>query len=346
MKTLAMKKAGIKGLSQRKGLTGKRLSGTGRTAGRKITLGRLERLALSVVRGVIIFGICFVILYPIYLKLSVSLMDEKDLYDATVKYVPRHFTLDNYKKVLEGLDYWKSLLSTAALSAGVSLLQMGACMLTAYSFARFRFPGKKLLFGCVIFSLIVPPQIVMLPMFMKFRFFDIFSIFMAVTGSSVNLINTPWPMLIQAVTCTGFKNGLYIYMLRQFFKGMPKELEEAAFVDGCGKFRTFAQIMVPSAVPMMVTVFLFGFVWQWTDSFYTGMFMPKAALFSNKLSALATVLHKQYAAMGGNMNFVSPGFASQMNNTGSLLVILPLILLYLVCQRYFVEGIERSGIVG
>lgn len=317
-----------------------------RKSRKRITVARLERLALAIVRGVIIFGICFVILYPIYLKFSVSLMDEKDLYDATVKYVPKHFTLENYRKVLEGLDYWKSLLNTALLSAGVSVLQMAACMLTAYSFARFRFPGKSLLFGCVIFSLIVPPQIVMLPMFMKFRFFDIFHIFEAVTGSSVNLIDTPWPMLIQAVTCIGFKNGLYIYMLRQFFKGLPKELEEAAFVDGCGKLRTFVQIMVPSTVPMMVTVFLFGFVWQWTDFFYTNMYIPKATLLANKLNSLAAVLNKQYADMGGNMNFVSPGFASQMNNTGSLLVILPLILLYLVCQRYFVEGIGRSGIVG
>lgn len=313
---------------------------------KKLTMSRMERIALAVVRGVIIFGICFVILYPMYLKLSVSLMNESDLYDATVKYVPKHFTLENYSKVLKGLEYWKSMALTALLSAGVSLLQMVACMLTAYSFARFRFPGKKLLFGCVIFSLIVPPQIVMLPMFMKFRFFDIFSIFKTLTGSSLNLIDTPWPMLIQAVTCTGFKNGLYIYMLRQFFKGLPKELEEAAFVDGCGKFRTFVQIMVPSSLPMMVTVFLFGFVWQWTDSFYTNMYIPKASLLANKLNSLATVMHQQYSDMGGNMTFVSPGFASQMNNTGSLLVILPLILLYLVCQKYFVEGIERSGIVG
>lgn len=313
---------------------------------KRITLARLERFAMAVVRGVIIFGICFVILYPIYLKFSVSMMEERDLYDATVKYVPKHFTLDNYRKVISGLDYWKSLLNTALLSVGVSVLQMMACMFTAYSFARFRFPGKNLLFGCVIFSLIVPPQIVMLPMFMKFRFFDIFSVFQTFTGSTLNLIDTPWPMLIQAVTCTGFKNGLYIYMLRQFFKGLPKELEEAAFVDGCGKFRTFMQIMVPSTVPMMVTVFLFGFVWQWTDSFYTNMYIPKATILANKLNSLATVLNQQYSDMGGNMNFVSPGFASQMNNTGSLLVILPLILLYLFCQKYFVEGIERSGIVG
>lgn len=313
---------------------------------RKLTSARVGRMLFSVVRGVIVFGICYVILYPIFVKLSVSFMDERDLYDATVKYVPRHLTLINYQRVLDGLEYAKSLISTAGLSALVAFLQLMMCMLTAYGFARFRFPGSNILFGCVIFTLIVPPQILMLPMFMKFRFFDIAGIVEAVSGKNINLIDTPWPVIVQALTCMGFKNGLYIYMLRQFFKGIPKELEEAAFVDGCGKLRTFVQIMVPVAVPMMVTVFLFGFVWQWTDSFYTGMYMPKLSLLSNKLGALATVVANKYTDTGGTMNFVTPGFSSMVNNTGVLLVILPLIILYLACQKHFVEGIARSGIVG
>ena len=313
---------------------------------KKLTPARLGRIALSIVRGVIVFGICYVILYPVFVNLSVSFMDESNLYDATVKYVPKTFTLDNYRKVLKGLEYGKSFLLTAVISGGVAFLQLIVCMLTAYGFARFRFPGKNIFFGCVIFTLIVPPQILMLPMYMNFRFFDILGIAKSVTGESINLLNTAGPVLIQAITCIGFKNGLYIYMLRQFFKGIPKELEEAAFVDGCGKLRTFVQIMMPVAVPMMVTVFLFGFVWQWTDSFYTGMYMPKMALLSNKLSGLATTIAAQYKDMGGSMNFVTPGFASMMNNTGVLLVILPLVILYLACQKHFVEGIARSGIVG
>lgn len=313
---------------------------------KKITPAKVGRFLFSIVRGVIVFGICYVILYPIFVKLSISFMDEKDLYDATVKYVPKTFTLENYRKVIEGLEYGKSFLLTALMSGGVAFLQLLMCMLTAYGFARFRFPGKGILFGCVIFTLIVPPQILMLPMYMNFRFFDVAGIVKAVRGQSINLLNSGAPVIIQALTCTGFKNGLYIYMLRQFFKGIPKELEEAAFVDGCGKLRTFVQIMMPVAVPMMVTVFLFGFVWQWTDSFYTGLYMPKMALLSNKLSSLAATLSAKYQDMGGSMNFVTPGFASLMNNTGVLLVILPLVVLYLACQKHFVEGIARSGIVG
>lgn len=313
---------------------------------KQITPARVQRFLWGIIRGVIIIGICFTILKPLILKVCVSFMSESDLYDASVKYVAKHFTWNNYKLALSGMDYFPVTVRTIILSAGVALVQLAACLLTAYGFARFRFPFKKLLFACVIFTLIVPPQVIMLPLFMKYRFFDIFGIFKAVTGSTVNLIDTYWPFFIQACTTMGMRNGLYIYMLRQFFKGMPKELEEAAYVDGCGKLRTFVQIMLPSAVPMMVTVFLFGFVWQWTDSFYTSLYLNQTKVVSTALSSLAVNVYSQYEGYGGTMSFISPGFVSMINNTGTVLTIIPLVLLYIICQKYFVEGIERSGIVG
>lgn len=317
-----------------------------RKASRRITIWQIGRWAIGIVRAVIVIGICFVILQPLFTKLSISFMDERDLYDSSVKYIAKHFTLNNYRMALEGMNYWPVFFRTLLLAGGTSLLQLFTCLLTAYGFARFRFPLKKFLFGCVILTLIVPPQIIMLPLFMKYRFFDIFGIFHVVTGGSVNLLDTLWPFILQSCFCMGIRNGLYIYMLRQFFKGMPRELEEAAFVDGSGKLRTFVQIMLPSAVPMMVTVFLFGFVWQWTDSFYTSLYLSRTKLISSSLSSLAANVYNAYANNGGSMNFISPGFVSMMNNTGTVLAILPLIILYLICQKYFVEGIERSGIVG
>lgn len=313
---------------------------------KKFTWHRFGKGIVNIVKAVIIIGICFTILQPLFVKISVSFMNEKDLYDSSVKYIAKHFTLQNYKMAFDGMDYWKVLLRTTLLSGGISVIQLIACLLTAYGFARFRFPGKNLLFGCVIFTMIVPPQVIMLPLFMKYRFFDIFGIFKAVTGSSVNLIDTYWPFILQAMTCMGIKNGLYIYLLRQFFKGMPRELEEAAFVDGSGKLRTFVQIMLPSAIPMMVTVFLFGFVWQWTDSFYTSLYLNSTKVMSSSLSSLSVNVYSSYEGFGGSMNFISPGFVSMMNNTGTILAVAPLIILYLICQKHFVEGIERSGIVG
>ena len=311
-----------------------------------LTAAKLSSSLWSIIRAVIIFGICFVILYPVFIKISVSVMDEKDLYDSTVKFIAKNFTLRNYKLAIEGMDYKNTFIRTFGLSFSTAALQLVSCLLTAYGFARFKFPGKNILFACVVLTLIVPPQILMLPMFMEYRFFDVFGVINVLNWKPLNLIDTPWPFLLSGATTMGFKNGLYIYMLRQFFKGMPKELEEAAFVDGCGKFRTFIQIMLPSAKSMMVTIFLFGFVWQWTDSFYSGLYLPTFKVMSSTLSSLAAEVHNRYNTFGGSMNFISPGFASMMNNTGVILVILPLIVLYLICQRYFVESIERSGIVG
>lgn len=312
----------------------------------RLTKARLGGFLWSIIRGVIVLGICFIILKPVFIKISLSIMAEQDLYDSSIRYVAKHFTLNNYRIAWESMDYVRTALKTVGLAGGVALAQLVACLLTAYGFARFRFPGKKILFGFVIIMMIVPPQVIMLPLFLNFRFFDFMGIVSAVRGRPMNLIDSFWPFFIQAVTCTGFKNGLYIYMLRQFFKGMPKELEEAAFVDGSGKLRTFVQIMVPSAVPMMVTVFLFGFVWQWTDSFYSTLYLNNVKIIPNALTSLLYNVAIQYESFGGDMNFISPGFSSMINNTGVVLTIVPLIILYIACQKSFIEGIERSGIVG
>ncbi len=312
----------------------------------RITRARIGAFLWSIIRGVIVMGICFIILKPVFIKVSISVMAEQDLYDSSIRYVAKHFTLDNYKIAFNSMNYISTAVKTVGLAGGVALLQLLACLLTAYGFARFRFPGKKLLFAFVIIMMIVPPQVIMLPLFLNFRFFDVLGLITAFTGKPANLIDTFWPFFIQAITCTGFKNGLYIYMLRQFFKGMPKELEEAAFVDGSGKLRTFVQVMLPSAVPMMVTVFLFGFVWQWTDSFYSSLYLNNVKIIPNALTSLLYNVAVQYESFGGDMNFISPGFSSMINNTGVVLTIVPLVALYVACQKSFIEGIERSGIVG
>lgn len=317
-----------------------------------VTLSRMRhkikpmRILWAVLRAGIVFGVCFIVLYPIIKKISVAFMSEKDLFNATVVYIPEHFTLDNFKTTWELMDYLGTFFRTFFLSLGSSVLQLVSCVLVAYGFARFRFPLKKLWFALVVFTMIVPPQVLMLPLFLRFRYFDVFGLTELFTGQPANIINTPLPFLLLSVTASGFKNGLYIYMLRQYFKGFPKELEEAAYVDGAGRFRTFVSIMVPSAVPMMVTVFLFGFVWQWTDTFYSSLFLPGFQVMSNALNQLPYNVSAMYGSVSGSMSFASPGYLSMISNTGVLLCIVPLVVIYLLLQRFFMESIARSGIVG
>ena len=182
------------------------------------------RLAWKLVRAVIIFGLCFVILYPLIQKISVAFMAEEDLLDSTVVYIAKHVTLDNFKMAWQGMHFPEAFANTLALSLVSAVLQLISCTLVAYGFARFQFPFKRFWFAMVLVTMIVPPTTIMLPQYINFRYFDIFGVIKAVTGESVNLINSPWPNTLLSLTATGFKNGLYIYMLRQYFKGFPKEL--------------------------------------------------------------------------------------------------------------------------
>lgn len=301
----------------------------------------------SIVRGVIIFGICFLILYPTLVKLSVSFMPDKDIYDVTVRYVPKNPTLENYKTVIKSMRYPTAFWNTLKLSALTSIMQLISCTLIGYGFARFKFRGRNVLFALVILTMIVPPQTLMVPLFMHFRFFDIFGIISAITGGrGINLLESYWPFILMSLTGMGLKNGLYIYIMRQFFRNMPKELEEAAYVDGAGMLRTFVQIMLPSAVPAMVTVFLFSFVWQWTDTFYSNLFLVRTDVLAKTAANVSNQIMKDLSAEVGVDIYIAPAISSMYSNTASLLVILPLLVLYLFAQKRFVESIERTGIVG
>ena len=145
--------------------------------------------------------------------------------------------------------------------------------------------------------------------------------------------------------CTGLKNGLYIFLIRQFFRNLPGDLEEAAYVDGLGTFRTFVQIMLPEATPILTSCFLFAFVWQWTDGFYSRMFLGGKTLLSTSLAALPDSLTNYILRMRGQTSgTVATGYINMLVSTGTLMVIVPLIILYLFAQRTFVESISSTGI--
>lgn len=297
---------------------------------------KMKHMLFSLIRWVLILGICYIIIYPLLTKISSSFMSKRDLFDKTVQWIPRHFTLDNYKMVFEQLEYPKAFLNSFILAFLVSLVQLLSCTIIGYGFARFNFRGKKLIFGLVIFTLIVPPQMIMIPMYLNFRYFDIFGLI----PGGINLLGTYWPFILTSITGTGLKNGLFIFIMRQFFKGMPRSLEEAAYVDGAGPIRTFFKIMLPGAVPALVIVFLFSFVWQWNDYFLTNIYLGNETVLPIMLSGL------RYSVEGALGETISTQYASLLNNTGSLLFMAPLLVLYAFMQRYFVESIERTGLVG
>lgn len=298
----------------------------------------IKKYAISIFRGILLFGMCFMILQPLLNKIALSFMAEKDLYDTTIILIPKNFSLNNWRVAADMLSYDKTLFNTLWVSVLVSVIEVFMCCLVGYGFSRFHFPLKRFWFFCVILVIVIPPQTISTSLFLHFRYFNIF-------GATVNLRGSILPYIMLCMGCMGLKNGLYIFMIRQFFMGFPFELEEAAYVDGCGPFKTFFRIMIPGAKPIITSCFLFSFVWQWTDSFYSSLFLGRLQLLSINLASIIERFGAYLAMLNGGGSTLAPqGYAEAVLSTGILLVVLPLVLLYLFCQRLFVESLASTGV--
>ena len=298
---------------------------------------KIYQIGWKLIRFVLLVGLSFMILYPVFVKFTASLKSTADMMDATVVFIPKQPTFQNYKLLLGAVKYPVTLLFTVMFCLVQSLIQLASCALVAYGIARFKFKGHKLLFGMAVLTLIIPPQIILLPLYIRFHFFGITNIFQfSGVFSGIDLINTYWPFLLLSSTALGFKNGLYIYLLRQHFKNMPMVLEEAAYIDGCGPFKTFIRIMLPGSVPMLVTVFLFSFVWQWNDTTYSSIFFPEIPTLANQLYGVV------FTTMGAGTTLMT----AVLESPKFFLLTVPIIILYLFTQKFFVQSIARSGIVG
>ncbi len=314
-----------------------------RRSGGYLLKRRIGSVTVSVVRALLMFGLCFMIIQPLITRFCLSVMSADDITDSTIKLLPRHLTLENYELVADFLEMPESLINTVWISFVMSVCQIISTTLVAYGFARYDFPLKKFWFACVVLLIIIPPQTIQTSLYLRFQHFDILGIIKAITGSDINIRTSIWPYTMMGLTCMGLKNGLYIYMLRQYFKNVPESLEEAAYVDGCGTFHTFVKIMLPDAVPTIASCFLFSFVWQWTDLFYTQNFLSGYTIYSKQLSSLSAIIQKRLAPQGSEYANVPIARQMQLIAVGVFICCVPLIILYCFTQKTFVKSLVMTG---
>ena len=296
-------------------------------------------------RFLILFGLGFVIMYPILFMISAAIRPQAEMNDPSIMWIPKTLRFENISEVWEAIHYPTLLWNTISVNLICSVIQVVTCAITGYGFARFKFKGRGFLFVIVILQIIVPTQIILIPQFMQFRYFDIFGIFAAITGTGegLNLTDQPWALYLQAICVNGIRAGLFIFIYRQFFRGLPKELEDAAHLDGCGPFSTFIRIMVPNARSSFLTVFVFSMVWYWNDSYVSGMFYNDADTIALQVSNLYSTISSWLN--GGTPTGIPQDFMVWIE-AGCLLSLIPIVIIYCFLQRYFIEGIERSGITG
>ncbi len=301
-------------------------------------------LAVFVVRWLLVLAVGYIILFPLIQMVSQSLMTQEQYTDTSVVYVPKELSLVNFKVAWKTLEYPKTLVWTIIVNVVSALIQVLTCAFTAYGFSRFNFKGKNIFMALLIFSIIVPAQMTVIPSYINFRNFDILSIgqlINTISGVDIrpSIVDTPLTFYLPSILSVGLRSGLIIFIYMQFFKGLPKELEEAASIDGASALKTFLSIVLPSSGVAIISVLILSVIWHWNEYFLSVMYFSNNNTLSVRLANLRMYL--QNSGIDAEMA-VTTGVVK----ASCLLFILPMLIMYLILQRKFIQSIDRVGIVG
>lgn len=305
---------------------------------------RLNPAITMVFRLIFILAFCYVLLYPLIFIVVGMLKSPSDFSDPTVNWVPKTFTLINLERAFEALNFTDALKNTFLYEMIAAFIEICSCAVAAYGLSRFDFPYKKILIVGMFLTILIPIQMTIIPTLINYKSLDLFGILGLVyklTGTDlrVNILDTGFSFWLPSLFAVGLRGGLFIFIYMQFFKGLPKELEEAAWIDGASPIKTFISVIIPSSGVVIMTVSLFAFVWHWNDNYLALMYTSG----NRTLSVMMSRIFAQLSIQGFH--------DSSSEATGAalaacfLMIVIPLIV-YMIVQRWFVQSIDRVGIVG
>jgi len=310
----------------------------GRVVSKAVSKWRWLRLIYRFTLYVLLANLAFVFVYPFIHMIITSLKSPADLFDITVNIIPTSFYIDNYFAAFMALNYGESAVNSLIITLFATIGHIISCSFIAYGFSRFKFPGREFFFMIVMFSIIVPIQVIIFPYYIMY--------------SNWGWLNTFWPFIVPSFFGFGLRGGLYIFIFRQFFMGLPYELEEAATIDGCGALRTYWNIVLPIAKPATLVTAVLSMVWRWNDYFEPGIYLTKIELWP--LPITIPFMYEALEALSGEQTeafteLLVDGeifFSEAIVLAGTFMIVLPLLIAYLFLQRHFMESVERTGIVG
>lgn len=288
-----------------------------------------DGLIYSTLIYTLLISLGYIYLYPILYMVTNSFMTMEDIINVSVKWVPSTLNWENYRLIWEEIDYLDALKDALFLAGLPALSATFSSAIIGYGFARFNFPLKKTMFVLMIMTFIIPPQITMLPTFKMY--------------SEYHLLGSIKAFVYPAILGQGLNGAIYILIFYQFFRMIPKSLEESAQLDGASSFKIFTKISLPLAIPSIIIVFLFSFVWYYNETYLSGLFLRGSDLMTLPLRI------NQYI---NNFTSIYPEgsrareLMQAVKLAGNVLTLLPLLVIYFFTQRYFVESIDRTGITG
>ena len=265
----------------------------------------------------------FIFIYPYIYMIINSLKYEIDLMDPGTSWILTRVNIGNYSRMLKAIDFFGGF-ATSMLVSGLSAFgQVMSCSLIGYGLARFKFKGNNLIFAVIMVALIIPPSIFSIPLYVQFV--------------SFKWVETILPIVVPCFFGFGLKGGLFIFVFRQYFIGLPKSYEEAARIEGCGELRIFARIILPIASSAVLVTAILSFVWHWNDAFEPTTYLRGTTQMLSQLIPLMNIGQYVFSTASGNA-ICQPALAACVCST------LPLVLVYVFVQKRFIAGIESCGL--
>lgn len=284
----------------------------------------------------LLIGVTYVCLFPFLYMTVTGLKTSVDLGDVTVNWIPNSIKWENFKIAARAIGFEIGLKNTVLQTLTATIGHLLSCGMTGYALARYKFKGQKVIFLFVIISIIIPLQTLIIPNYIMF--------------AKTNLLNTIWPIVLPCYFAMGLKGGLFIFIFRQFFLGIPKEMEEAAKIDGCSFIEAFFRVILPMSKSILLVVSVLSVVWHWNSSYEASIYISKEALkpLASKISVIVDYVSNPPEEF---FDALTTSSSEQVINVavlmaGCFLILLPIMVGFAFVQRYFIQGMERSGLGG
>jgi multiple sugar transport system permease protein len=283
-----------------------------------LAFGRRTQRRSSLWWAVAVLVLLAVVLYPVVWLLATSFKSTAEI-PSNMSILPQSPTLGNYVRGWTGMEtvsFARFFVNSTVIAGGVVVANCASCLVAAYAFARLRFPLRGLWFTVMIATLLLPHHVLIVPQFVLFKF--------------LGWIDTPLPLIAPKALAT---EAFFVFLMVQFMRGIPRELDEAAKMDGCSSYGIFAHVILPLARPAIVTTAIFSFIWTWNDFF-------SQLIYLNSPDHYTVPIGLRLFIGGEGQTELGPMFAM------SMLSLVPVFLFFLAFQRLLVEGINTSGLKG
>lgn len=310
-----------------------------KVANRVLSFSKVKRWIIKLFMYILLIGLAFVFLYPFLYMVITALKSNSDLNNFAVQWIPTELKFENFAIAADLLKINRYAKNSFIVTVLASLGHLLSCSFIGYGFARFNFPGKKFLFACVILAFIVPIQTIIIPLYL--------------TYSRLSWLDSYLPLIVPTFFGFGLKGALYIFIFRQFYLTLPRDLESAAKIDGAGFLRTYWKIVFPLAQSTLIVVLVLSVVWHWNDFYEPAIYISKSQLgfLPPRIKSIVAVVNAPPESLFEMLaNLGLKDGEDTLNNAvimaGTTIISAPVLIFFAFAQRKFMQGIERTGITG